>query len=569
MKSWILRAGLLALLCSIAPSVHSPAWGAPESAATEEVAAGDDVATAIRLGEGLERSRRWLDAIEHYEAALKHFKDDAQLKYGLRRAKGHFGVERRYADVSFDQNLLRLPRHELMQIFDEVYEHVRAHYVEQVSPTSFVAHGTESLYLALGNDKFLTRNLPKVNRQRVVQLRTILRDRFWNYRISGLAAAHQTISEICEIARNETGLADSAVMLEYIFGGCNSLDDYSSFLTPDRLEDLYGNIEGEFVGLGIEMKSETGKGLLLVNVLAGSPAAEGGMRKGEYIVAIEGTDCVNMTTDEAAKMLRGPVGSRIHLTLNNAATGQSRKSQFVRRPVQVKSIPVAKIVDEQNGIAYIQMTGFQKTSPAELRAALTSLRKQGMRSLIWDLRGNPGGLLTAAVEVLEEFISGGVLVSTRGRTVDQDMTYTARRVGTDSMPLVLLVDGDSASASEIVAGAIHDHKRGTIIGRTTFGKWSVQSIYPIRGTTGLRLTTAKFYSPRGKTLGKIGVDPDIMVPLPSPKEHTVLKPPAGEHFEDVSSDDIGLDVLANDKEFAGDRDLARGIQHLRHIVSQR
>lgn len=567
-KLQFLRAGLLAILLSLAPGAIAPVWAGPPDGIAEEAAGGNDVASAVRLGEGLERSRRWLDAIEHYEAALKHFGNDEQLKYGLRRSKGHFAIERRYADVSFEQQLLRLPRHELFYIFDEVYEHVRAHYVEQVSPTSFVAHGTESLYMALGNEKFLNRHLANTSREQVVKFRTILRDRYWNYRVNGLAAAHQTISEICEVARAETGLRDSAVVLEYVFGGCNSLDDYSCFLTPDRLEDLYGNIEGEFVGLGIEMKAEAGKGLLLMNVLVGSPAAEGGMRKGEFIVNIQGTDCRNMTTDEAAKLLRGPVGSSVRLTLVDRTGQQSREAQFVRRPVQVKSIPVAKIIDTQNGIGYIQMTGFQKSSPTELRAALNSLRQQGMRSLIWDLRGNPGGLLTAAVEVLEEFISGGVLVSTRGRTPDQDTTYTARRVGTDSIPLVLLVDGDSASASEIVAGAIHDYKRGTIIGRTTFGKWSVQSIYPIRGTTGLRLTTAKFYSPRGRTLGKIGVEPDIVVPLPA-KEQTVFKVPANGDVEELPAPYEDSDSLAGDQELAGDRDVLRGIQVLRSTVTQR
>jgi carboxyl-terminal processing protease len=147
----------------------------------------------------------------------------------------------------------------------------------------------------------------------------------------------------------------------------------------------------------------------------------------------------------------------------------------------------------------------------ELDAAVSSLRHQGMRALVWDLRGNPGGLLTTAVEVLDRFIHDGVLVSTRGRTSDQNLVYSAHRTGTLTMPLVLLIDGDSASASEIVAGAVKDHRRGTIVGRKSYGKWSVQSILPIHGNCGLRLTTAKFYSPQGHTLGKIGVQPDIEV----------------------------------------------------------
>ncbi|MCA9067118.1 MAG: S41 family peptidase, partial [Planctomycetaceae bacterium] len=188
--------------------------------------------------------------------------------------------------------------------------------------------------------------------------------------------------------------------------------------------------------------------------------------------------------------------------------------------------------------------GFQKTTAAEMDAALTKLQAQGMKSLIWDVRGNPGGLLTAAVEVLDRFLSSGVLVSTKGRIQDQNWSYSARPQGTTTMPLVLLVDGDSASASEIVAGAILDHNRGTIVGRQTYGKWSVQSIFPVQGSTGLRLTTAKFYSPRGNTYGKIGIKP-----------HVTVEQPAGEHLAFYRG--------TSDQELADDNDVLKGLEILK------
>jgi len=548
----IQRAVFLAILWITAAGVYAPAQAEPIQSARDasEATSADQQLAAVQTGEALERSRHWLEAIEHYEAALKRYPENKGLKYGLRRSKAHFSIERRYSDGSFETMLLRLPRYEALQIFDEVYSAVRAHYVDEVSPTSFVAHGTESLYLALANEKFVGRHLSGVDSQRIAHMRTILRDEYWNLPVSSAAAARQTVSGICDLAEREVGLSDSAVVMEYIFGGCNALDDYSSFLSPDRREDLFSSIEGEFVGLGIEMKAEQGKGLLLVNVLPGSPAAEGGMRRGDYITRIDGTDCLSMTTDEAARLLRGMAGSTVQLTLRSRTDGSLRDGRFVRRAVVVKSIPVAKIIDRQNGIGYIQMTGFQKSTPDELRAALASLHRQGMRSLIWDLRGNPGGLLNVAVDVLDEFIDEGVLVSIRGRTPDKNITYTAHRIGTDHLPLVLLVDGDSASASEIVAGAIHDYKRGTIVGRNTFGKWSVQDILTVRGSTGLRLTTAKFYSPRGRTLGKIGIRPDVVVDVPS-DSHTVLKPSFDEN------------------DLAADPDLRKGIDILRGQVTQR
>ncbi|CAK9073944.1 Carboxy-terminal-processing protease (C-terminal-processing protease), partial [Durusdinium trenchii] len=190
-------------------------------------------------------------------------------------------------------------------------------------------------------------------------------------------------------------------------------------------------------------------------------------------------------------------------------------AQCVRREVKVKSIPVARIIDSQNGIGYIQMTGFQQSTVAELDEALRNLHEQGMRSLVWDLRGNPGGLLESAVEVLDRFIADGIIVSTRGRVADQNSVRTAHSPGTWQMPLVLLIDGHSASASEIVAGAIRDHQRGRIVGRTSFGKWSVQSLYDLPHATAVRITTAKFYSPKGTTWGKIGLSPDIEVDEPT------------------------------------------------------
>jgi carboxyl-terminal processing protease len=376
-------------------------------------------------------------------------------------------------------------------------------------------------------------------------MRKILKDQFWNKPVAQQGGARLVVEQVCDNAHRLLGINDAAVVMEYIFGGCNALDDYSSYLTPDRLEDLQGNIEGEFVGLGIEMKSETGSGLLLVNVLPESPAAEGGLRRGDFIVDIDGTDCRQLSTDEAAKLLRGHSGTRVHLSFLPQGHNAPREGDFIRRAVQVKSIPVAKIIDRSNGIGYIKLTGFQKSSPRELDEALQKLSSEGMRSLIWDVRDNPGGLLNAAAATLDRFISSGVLVSTRGRAAEETQTYSAYREGTWNIPLVLLVDGNSASASEIVAGAIRDHKRGVIVGRKTYGKWSVQTIINIRDKTGLRLTTAKFYSPKGLNLSKVGVQPDLVVDLPEGIEHTTSYRGALDEVDAENDLDVqrGLSVL--------------------------
>jgi carboxyl-terminal processing protease len=505
-------------------------------------AVADDERTAVRRGVDYERDRRWLDAIEYYEQALETWPANEQLKYGLRRSKVHFSVDRRYSDKSFLDQMLPQSRSTALVYLDDVLTKVRQHYVDATSPTSFVAHGTESLYLALNNARFLERNLPHAPADAIARVRKTLKDHYWNKPVGGPEGARHVVSEICDLCERELRLASGPVVMEYLFGGCNCLDDYSSYLTPGKLDDLYSNIEGEFVGIGIEMKAETGKGLLLVNVLPESPAEEGGARSGEYITKINGVDCRAMTTEEAAGHLQGAPGSRVRLELTDDVSGAARSTVLTRRAVKVKSVPVAHIVDQVNGIGYVKMTGFQKNTAEELDAALFKLHREGMRALVWDLRGNPGGLLTAAVEVLDRFIEDGVLVSTRGRTGDQNWSYSAQRQGTWNLPLVLLVDGDSASASEIVAGAIRDHHRGVIVGRKTYGKWSVQTILSGPAHTGIRLTTARFYSPSGQTHGKVGVHPDIAVALSAPKHRTGYRgePRSWDDDQDVQA---GLDSL--------------------------
>ncbi len=481
----------------------------------------ESLSQAVNSGVELELSRKWLDAWQHYEKAVKRWPDSKDLEYGLRRSKIQYSIERRYTDGTFHKTLMTLSRQDAQALFDDVLTMIQRHYVENVTATSYVAHGTESLYLGLTNEKFLKTNVPARLRGNVEKLREILRDEFWNKPVANREQAHSVLARICELGAEKLSLAPTPILLEYVFGGCNSLDDYSSFLTPGRYTDLHAGIEGEFVGLGVEIKGEAGQGLLLVRVLPESPAAEGKLLAGEHIVAIDGTDVRELTTDAAAGMLQGLEGTRVIVDVQRGSGSTPRRISLTRRAVTVKSIPVAKIIDRDNGVGYIQMNSFQKSTVQEFDAALQKLRQEGMRALVWDLRGNPGGLLTTAVEVLDRFITDGVLVSGRGRDPGRNFSYSANRPAKWNLPLVLLIDGDSASASEIVAGAVKDHRRGVIVGRKSYGKWSVQEIHPMRGKCALKLTTQKFYSPHGHTLGKIGLRPDIEVAEPE-KSHDHL-----------------------------------------------
>jgi carboxyl-terminal processing protease len=212
-------------------------------------------------------------------------------------------------------------------------------------------------------------------------------------------------------------------------------------------------------------------------------------------------------------MLRGADGSQVEVVARNPA-GETRRLSLTRRRVEVPSVEQVKIVDSQYGIGYFKLTSFQKTTSRDVDAALWKLHEQGMKYLIIDLRGNPGGLLKAAVDVADKFVFEGLIVSTRGRSPREDFDHKGEQAGTWRVPLILLIDHDSASASEILAGAIRDHKRGTVVGIKSYGKGSVQGIFPLTAANvGVRLTTAKWFTPSGQAISGQGIAPDVAVQI--------------------------------------------------------
>ena len=503
-----------------------------------------DAADALRAGELLENNRQWVEAINHYEATLKRFADDEGLKYGLRRTRIHFGVDRRYSDRSFEEKLLTKGRAEALDLFEDILSRVQYEYVEPVKETRFVAHGTESLYMALKNDRFTAKNKLDDKTEAIDRVRQSLIKDFWNRRIDSRMQARSTVTAVCDLCQRELGISGTVVVMEYIFGGCNALDEYSNFLTPDRYNDLFGSIQGELVGIGIEMKGVKGRGMHLVNVLFNSPAERGGLQPDDYLVAIDGTDCKDLSTDDAARLLRGTSGSQVKLTYESP-DGAQKSGDFIRQRVQIHSVTRKLMLDQVSGIGYIRMEGFQNNTAEELDEALRGLERQGMKALIWDLRGNPGGLLETAAAVIDRFIDRGVLVSTKGRSPEQNQVFQAHGNNVRHYPLALIVDENSASASEIVAGAIRDHHRGKIVGRKTYGKWSVQSIIHLPGDTGLKLTTAKFYSPDDKNYSGKGLAPDVEVPEPKDLQYSFYR---GRTTEEISADpDVAeaIEILQN------------------------
>jgi carboxyl-terminal processing protease len=468
----------------------------------------------------LESEQRWGEALSIYEKALREHPDDPTLDSRRALAKIHYDLGRRYGDTSFLQAVSSLSERDAVNLYAEVLVKIESHYVTPPDWHTLVSRGVQSLHVALAEKSFQQQNLrgktPAEIDAFASQLQRLLQAR----RVQSRQQAVDLTNAAVSWGRQQLQLPPAAITMEFACGAISALDTYSSYLTGDQLTDVYAQIEGNFVGLGIELKSGQG-GLQIVKVITGSPADRAGIRAGDRITDVDGTSTIDLSTDEAADLLQGREGSVVELTTVTPA-GSSRRLRIRREHVEVPSVDDVKIVDADYGVGYLKLTCFQKTTSRDLDAALWKLHREGMRSLIIDLRGNPGGLLTSSVEVADKFVDEGIIVSTRGRSSLEDYNYSAHKAGTWRVPLVVLIDGDSASASEILAGAIRDHRRGELVGERSYGKGSVQGIFPLTlAGSGVRLTTAKFYSPKGHPISNVGVKPDVAV-------HEVARPVGGE-----------------------------------------
>ncbi|MBM2834294.1 MAG: hypothetical protein HW406_1455 [Candidatus Brocadiaceae bacterium] len=306
----------------------------------------------------------------------------------------------------------------------------------------------------------------------------------------------------------------NTILVNAYRGMLSGLDPYSQYFSPEDMEDLKIETEGEFEGLGIEVIVKEGL-LTVITPLLDSPAFKAGILVGDRIVKIDGETTENMSIRDAVKKLRGKLGTKITLTVVHEGDTTTTDITIERAKIHVKSIRGARMVDNDYKVGYLAVTNFQENTVRDMDAAIQDLLKKGMKCLVLDLRFNPGGLLNVAVDMADKFLERGVIVSTKGRDKTQNYVYQAHKKGTyPNFPLVVLVNNGSASASEIVAGAIKDHKRGLLLGIKTFGKGSVQSLIPVgNGKAALKLTTARYYTPSGVCIHEKGIEPHVKVSL--------------------------------------------------------
>jgi carboxyl-terminal processing protease len=308
---------------------------------------------------------------------------------------------------------------------------------------------------------------------------------------------------------------DDATLLQYAIDGMlSNLDPHSDYLLPEDFSELQEHTSGKFGGLGIEVGIEEGQ-IKVVSPIDDTPAEKAGIKAGDFIVSLDGKPLRKLSLTDAIDQMRGEPGTDIELSIRRK--GEKELLQFVLTRAEIK---VASVRGENlgDGIGYLRITQFQDKSGPELIAAITKLQtkaqdnKEHLNGLVLDLRNNPGGVLGAAVEVSDAFLNSGLIVYTEGRISESDFRYSAtENTIAQDIPLIVLINGGSASASEIVAGALQDHKRAVIVGTRSFGKGSVQSVLPIAGNKAIKLTTARYFTPNGRSIQAQGIQPDVFV----------------------------------------------------------
>jgi carboxyl-terminal processing protease len=319
------------------------------------------------------------------------------------------------------------------------------------------------------------------------------------------------LGEVLEKVQDEyVDEIDQAEVMDFAINGIlQSLDPYSAYMNPKIFEEMQTETSGEFGGLGIEVSMEGGV-VKVISPIDDTPAARVGVKAGDYIVRINGEQVQGKTLMEAVNLMRGPVGSPIEITIRRKGLKKAKIFTIIREIIEIKSV-ISKLID--NEIGYLRLRAFNENSSNQLKGEISKLEKNNkLVGYILDLRNNPGGLLSQAVRISDFFLDDGEIVSTRGRKSRENRKFFAKKGDRiKGKPLIVLINNGSASAAEIVAGALQDQKRAVLLGEATYGKGSVQSIIPLRNKGAIRLTISKYYLPSGKSISEVGVTPDIRV----------------------------------------------------------
>ena len=457
----------------------------------------------------------WDAVMEQYSIALRKFPGSRKLQSHYTRAKVLFDIQKRFETDWYLNAASHYEPARLRTFVQNFWNIVTTNYFHPFSAAEMFYREARCMDIALGNATFRSKVLPNADPQRIDAFREEIRQFVKDSIITSRADLTTATLEIGRRFQNRFGLNASMIVLEGLFDCVTSLDAYSEVLLPSQYHDVVASISGSMVGLGITIKTQNGR-TEIIAIVPDSPASHSDLRRGDQIIAVDDESVVGFSTRQVSAKLEGPQGSSVSLRVQ-AKDDLPREIVLIRRPITMRSVDHAMILPDSNGIGYFRLNGFQQNSAVEIRQTLDQLQEQGMTSLIIDLRGNGGGTVDSAVAISDIFLEEGNILQTKG--VNSTFTHLAHSDSKwNEIPLALLIDGGSASASEIFAGAIQGHQRGVLVGNRSYGKGVIQSVYPIPGSLFvMKLTTAQFYGPSGNCYNYVGVNPNYEV-------HEVGKP---------------------------------------------
>jgi carboxyl-terminal processing protease len=461
-----------------------------------------------------EKSGQWDNACEAYDRilSLSHDRSRADVRDHYLSCLKHAQLAHRCRDVTF-RDVLSKDFSFTLKVYGEVLAKLRANYVQRdrVSLTQLFRYGLDELRLALSDEAFRKENLAGVAADKITAFQNTVQQKWANQAVETLREAQASAAQVALAAQEAIGLRPALSVMELACGACSGLDEFTLLLTPGQFEEEYAALAGETLGVGIDL-TDVNRKIVISQVLPGSPAANAGLKAGDSIGRINLKRLDDADAVEATECLRGPTGSEVELEIADGINAETHTIRLTRQPIVISSVLRVHVLRDQNEIGYCQLSGFQASTAQELDEALMLLKSQGMRALILDLRGNPGGMFQSAIQVCERFLPDGIIVSTQSQVRDQNRTYRANNPAAFQFPLVLLIDGDTASAAEIVAGAFKERGRATLVGQPTFGKGCIQRVLQLESVpAGIRVTMAQFFSPRGQAYTGNGVTPHILI----------------------------------------------------------
>jgi carboxyl-terminal processing protease len=487
-------------------------------------AASSDASTESTLREILQQAKQWEDngqwvkAIELYEQIPARDRKGSEFQEHFQNCLRRVHQLRRHHDSTYRNQVLSLSWSNGLEVYGEVLTKLQLNYVdrEKVEVARLFRQGLEELRLALDDDAFCDDYLSGASSEAIRTFQLELSTYWGNRQIRHTREAQEQAQMVAWSAEDKIGLRKSVVIFELVCGACSGLDEYTYYLTPSQLQEVNASWAGKLVGVGIEVAS-VAQNLVITQVLPGSSAQAKGLKVGDQITRIGEHPTANMPAELAAQLLKGDVDTTLDVEISSGEK-PARLVQLKRRAIVVPSVLEPRFLDAGREIGYVQLIAFQETTRLELDDAILRLQAAGMKVLILDLRGNPGGPFEIAVQVAQRFLASGVMIVTTqgqigGQVHDYNKTYYAQGDNVLAVPLVILVDAETASSAEMVAGALKENQRGQLVGQPTFGKGSIQRIDKLKTAplAGLRMTVARFYSPTGRSYGDTGVTPQVVI----------------------------------------------------------